>query len=142
MNDEQKAKVAWLRRAFYAEKKVKALEMKLERDRSLAERISRNYSGISTAVSGNSTEDALIRLADTEQQTKEQLDRLENIRKEISLAIAEIDGDDLQAVLMWHYLNYCTFDQTAEKMHYHRATVCKKHKIALDKLAIESDYQM
>lgn len=142
MTNEQKAKIAWLRRAFYAEKKVKALEMKLERDRSLAERISRSYSGISGTASGNSTEDALIRLADTQQQAQEQLVRLETIRKEISLAIAEIDGDDLQAVLMWHYLNYLTFEQTAEKMNYHRATVFKKHKTALDKLAIESDYQM
>ena len=136
MNDEQKAKIAWLRRAFYAEKKVKALEMKLERDRSLAERISRSYSGISGTASGNSTEDALIRLADTQQQAQEQLVRLETIRKEISLAIAEIDDDDLQAVLMWHYLNYLTFEQTAEKMNYSERNVRYKHKRAIDKLCL------
>jgi len=136
MNDEQKAKIAWLRRAFYAEKKVKALEMKLERDRSLAERISRSYSGISGTASGNSTEDALIRLADTQQQAQEQLVRLETIRKEISLAIAEIDDDDLQAVLMWHYLNYLTFEQTAEKMNYDVRTVRRKHVKALEKVVL------
>ena len=43
MTDEQLEKVAWLNRAFHAEKKVKALGSLLERDKERAEDISANY---------------------------------------------------------------------------------------------------
>ena len=138
MTSEQKRKAAWLNRAFYAEKKSKALLAKLERDRSIAERLSKCCDG-GAGVSGtsdNSTEDALIRLADTEQKTQEQLRELVRVRDEIVEAIQQIDEPDLQAVLYWHYLNYFTFEQIAVKMHYDERTIRRKHKKALDKIVL------
>lgn len=43
MTDEQLEKIAWLNRAFHAEKKVKALGSLLERDKERAKDISANY---------------------------------------------------------------------------------------------------
>lgn len=135
MTAEQLKKIAWLNRAFYAEKAAKAYLEKCERERSLAQRLSRTFSE-SSGSSGNSTEDALIRLAVTERQTQEKLRELVRIREEITEAIQQIEDNDLQAVLVWHYLNYFTFEQTAEKMHYSIRNVKYKHKQALDKLCI------
>lgn len=136
MTEEQRRKIAWLNRAFYAEKLAKAYLEKCEREKSLAQRLSRTFSE-SGSASGNSTEDALIRLAVTERKTQEKLKELVRIREEITEAIRKIDDGDLQAVLVWRYLNYFTFEQTAEKMHYDKRTIQRKHQKALDKIVIE-----
>lgn len=136
MTPEQQAKIRWLNRAFHAEKKAKAWLAKLERDRSLAERITRGFSSGGGSTSGNSTEDMLIRLADTERETQKKLDELVRIRNEITFAIEGVQDDDMQAILVRHYLAYETFELIAEKMHYSVRNVKYKHKAALDKVCI------
>lgn len=136
MTEEQTAKIAWLNRAFHAEKAAMAWRAKLERDRSLAERISRTGDG-SGAGQGNGTENALLRLAQTEAETRERLRELVNIREEISTAIRKVDDPDMQAILVRHYLAYETFEQIADKMHYSFITIRRKHKAALDKIELE-----
>lgn len=135
MTEEQTEKIAWLNRAFHAEKAAMAWRAKLERDRSLAERISRSGSG-SGGASGNGTENALIRLAQTEEETQERLQELVNIREEISTAIRAVEDNDMQAILVRHYLVYETFETIADKMHYDESTIRRKHKKALDKIAL------
>lgn len=135
MTEEQTAKIAWLNRAFHAEKAAMAWRAKLERDRSLAERISRSGNGTGGGQ-GNSTEDALIRLAQTEAETRERLRELVDIREEISAAIRTVDDPDMQAILVRHYLAYETFDTIAEKMHYDERTIRRKHKKAIDKVVL------
>ena len=136
MTQEQLTKIRYLNRAFHAEKAAKAWLAKLERDRSLAERISRGLSS-GGGSSGNSTEDALIRLADTERETQERLRELAAIREEITQAIAAVEDYDMQAILVRHYLAYETFELIAEKMHYSLISVRRKHKAALDKIELE-----
>ena len=135
MTEEQTEKKAWLSRAFHAEKAAMAWRAKLERDRSLAERISRSGSG-SGGASGNGTENALIRLAQTEEETQERLQELVNIREEISTAIRTVEDNDMQAILVRRYLVYETFETIADKMHYDESTIRRKHKKALDKIAL------
>lgn len=136
MTDEQLKKIAWLDRAFYAEKSVKAWMEKCERERSFAQRLSRTFSGNSSGCSGNSTEDTLIRLIDAERKSKERLNQLVRIREEITETILNVRDDELQAVLVWHYLHYLTFEQIAEKMHYEERTIRRKHKQALDEIVL------
>ena len=136
MTAEQIERIRWLNRAFHAEKAAKAWLAKLERDRSLAERISRGLSSGSGGASGNSTEDALVRLADTERETQERLRELVAIRDEITAVISRLDDYDMQAILVRHYLAYETFEMIAEKMHYDESTVRRKHKKALDMIAL------
>ena len=135
LTKEQIAKINWLNRAFHAEKVAMAWRAKLERDRSLAERISRTGNGTGGGQ-GNGTESALVRLAQTEAETRERLRTLVNIREEISSAIRNVDDPDMQAILVRHYLVYETFEQIAEKMHYDESTIRRKHKRALDKIAL------
>lgn len=140
MTPEQKKKIAWLNRAFHAEKAAKAWLSKLERDRSLAERITRSASesaqNASGGAAGNTTEDYLIRLADTQERVQEALRALVEIRDEITRAIENVDDPDMQAILVRHYLAYETWEMVAEKMYYSVRCVKYKHKKALDQLCI------
>ena len=136
MTTEQLAKIQWLNRAFHAEKNYKAWLAKLERDRSIAERLTRSTDGTGSP-SGNSTEISLIQLADTEKRTLERLQELVRIREEITAVIQAISDLDAQTILIRHYLAYETFEQIAERMHYDKRTIQRKHKQALDKIVIE-----
>lgn len=142
MTQEQLTKIRWLNRAFHAEKAAKAWLAKLERDRSLAERITHGAGSLGGTPSSNSTEDALIRLVTTEQETQQRLRELAAIREEITQAIAAVDDYDMQAILVRHYLAYETFEMIAEKMHYNERTVRRKHLAAIDKIVLECPVEM
>jgi len=139
--EERKAKVAWLNRAFHAEKNARAWMAKLERDRSLAERISRNASespqGASGGEPGNTTEDYLIRLATTQESLQDALRALVDVREEIAQAIRAVEDMDAQTVLIRHFLAYEKFDQIAEKMTYSESTVYRIYRNALCEIDIE-----
>lgn len=135
MTEEQLTKIHWLNRAFHAEKNAKAWQAKLERDRSLAERISRSGNGTGGGQ-GNSTEDALLRLAQTEEEARARLHELVGIREEISGAIRSVEDQDMQAILIRHYLAYETFETIADKMRYDERTIRRKHKKAIDKVVL------
>ena len=141
MTTEQLAKIQWLNRAFHAEKNYKAWLAKLERDQSIAERLTRSTDGTGSP-SGNSTEISLIQLADTEKRTLERLQELVRIREEITAVIQAIPDLDAQTILIRHYLAYETFEQIAERMHYSTRTIHYKHKSALDKICIELQSEM
>lgn len=137
MTDEEMKVKRWLKRAFYADKKIHALEMLLRASRMHAEGLSGtgqyNYTGKSdTAVNG--TENAYMKLADIERHYAGQKKELLKVTEEISEAIALLHDDDLETVLMHRYLLFHTIEQTAEIMHYSVRTVARKQKQAIEKL--------
>ena len=138
--EERKAKVTWLNRAFHAEKNARAWMAKLERDRSLAERISRNAAESPQTGAGgagsNSTEDYLVRLAGTQERLREALRELVDVREEISAAIRTVTDPDAQTILVRHYLAYEKFGVIAERMHYSLSTVMRKYRFALEMLTL------
>ncbi len=136
MTEEQLTKIRWLNRAFHAEKLAKALEAKLQRDKSLAQRLSRCTGSLAKDPHGNSTETALIRLAETEEKLHGKLAELAVLREEISAAIDSVEDMELQCILIRHYLDYETFEVIAERMHYDERTVRRKHKKALEKVVL------
>ena len=139
--EERKRKVDWLNRAFHAEKNAKAWAAKLERDRSLAERITRHTSGSAQTGAGgagnNSTENYLIRLADTQERLQDAHRALVDAREEIAAAIRTVTDPDAQAVLVRHYLAYEKFEVIAERMGYSERTVYRIYRTALEKVVIE-----
>lgn len=127
----------WLKRAFYADKKIHALEMLLRASRMHAEGLSgtskHNYTGKSdTAING--TENAYMKVADIERRYAGQKKELEKVTEEISEAIALLHDDELETVLMHRYLLFHTIEQTAEIMHYSVRTVNYKQDEAIRKL--------
>ena len=139
MTDEQLEKIAWLNRAFHAEKKVKALSSLLKRDRERAEDISANYEKNDKGKSdsrSNGIEEILLLLAESEEKYNKALADYTHCRKEIETVIRGLHNDELEAVLSRHYLNYETWGQVAENMDCCLRTVKYKHKKSLDKLVL------
>lgn len=136
MTEEQRRKAQWLNRAFNADRLSHALEDKLERDQSLAERLTRYSDGTGGGGAGNSTEDALIRLSETRSKLQEKLTELESIRAEVYNAICTVDDESLRSILIWRYLDYKSMEQIADRMHYVRRTVHRKFLDALDKMSL------
>lgn len=135
---EKEIKVkCWLERAFYASKKLKALDMLLKRSTTHAEGLSRsgqyNYTGKSdTRLNG--TQEAFLKIAGIEYDFSEQKKELIKIYMEISEAIALLHDDELEAVLIHRYLMFHTIEETAEIMHYSTRTIKRKQIQAIRKL--------
>ena len=130
----------WLNRAFYADKKAKALEMLVRQCRERAEGLSRcsegNDKGRSDSTE-NGTENALMKLAEMERKADEQKAEAVNVSAEIQGTISKLHDDDLEAVLIHRYILFHTIEQTAEMMNYHPNTVKSKVKKAVQKLCTE-----
>lgn len=127
----------WLNRAFYADKKAKALEMRLRQCRERAESVSACCEGNDKGKcsgSKNGTEDAFIKLVDTEQKLQRQIFELIGISDEISEAISKLNDDDLETVLIHRYILFHTIEETAEIMNYSVRATQYKHKKAIQKL--------
>lgn len=128
----------WLNRAFYAEKKVKALKTFLRLCRERAEGLSVCCEGNDKGKcsgSKNGTEDALMKLVDTEHKLQRQIIELVAISDEIFDAISKIGDDDLETVLIHRYILFHTIEETAEIMNYGRETVKRKTNQAIEKLS-------
>ncbi len=129
----------WLNRAFYADKKVKVLEMLLKQCRERAEGAAVCYEGNDKGKSSgseNSTENVLIKLVDTEHKLQQQITGLASISGEIFDAISKINDDDLETVLIHRFLLFHTVEETAEIMNYSPRTVRDKQKKAIEKLCL------
>lgn len=138
MTKEQVRKKNWLKRARKADESVKYWRSRLEHDRELALGGAKELHNSGTYInnSGNSKENILVNLAETERKFQEKKAELAHICDEINSVVEKIEDEDLQAVLVWHYLKFLTWEQTAYKMHCDVSTVKRKHKKALEKLPL------
>ncbi len=127
----------FLNRAFYADKKIAALNMLIAQTRERAQGLSRSSDGNLKGKSdsnNNSTESALLRLAELEQQAQVQRVYAADVLLEIQQKIALLKDDDFETVLTHRFLLYNTIEQTAELMNYAPRTVRQKQKQAIEKL--------
>lgn len=138
MTIEHLEKIAWLNRAFYAEKKVKALESIRKRDRERTQQISANYEGNDKGKSSgrkNGVEEALMMLAESDEKYDNALHDYSLLRREIETAIESLHDDELETIFMYRYLDYKTMEQIAEIMNYNERTIRRKHHSGIEKLS-------
>lgn len=127
----------WLNRAFYADKKAKALDMLVRQCRERADGLSRSPEGNDKGRSDtaeNGTENALMKLAEMECKAEALKAEAANVSDEIWEAILKLHDDDLVTVLIHRYILFHTIEQTAELMNYSPETVKRKQKHAIEKL--------
>ena len=140
MTAEQEAKREWLNRAFYAEKKLNALLHKRECDRQRARRITAAIDGNDKGKSdsrSNGTEEALFKLLGSDEEYSTYLKEYLDIRHEIETAIHTLENPELEAVLIYRYLDFVpSLERIAEKMSYSYETIKNKHKKGLNCLKI------
>lgn len=127
----------WLKRAYTIDKNLKALETLINQSREHAEGLSRNGQYNNTGKSGtrlNRTENAFIKLADIKHKYNKQEQELIKVTQEISDAIAKLNDDRLETILIYRYLFFHTEEQTAELMNYSVSTIRQQTKKAIEKL--------
>lgn len=137
MTIEHLEKIAWLNRAFYAEKKVKALESIRKRDRERTQQITANYEGNDKGKSDgrkNGVEEALMMLAESNEKYDNALHDYSVLRREIESAIENLHDDELETIFMYRYLDYKTMEQIAELMNYSKISIQRKHKKGIEKM--------
>lgn len=137
MTDKELDFKKWLNRAFYAEKKVKALELCLQRCRERAENISVCYehNDKSKSSSENTTENILVRLADAEIELSKQIIELLDVLDEIKDSIAKLEDDSLETIMIHRYILFHTVNKTAKLTNFSIETVKLKQRQAIKKLA-------
>lgn len=126
----------WLNRAYYAEKKAKAIDALLQQCRERAQGLSSSMDGDSIQTSGarNGTENALLKLADIEEKVTKLRAESVYTSAETLNAILHLHDDDLEAILINRYILFRTVEETAEIMNYSPATVKRKQREAIQKL--------
>jgi DNA-directed RNA polymerase specialized sigma24 family protein len=137
MIDKQLEVRKWLKRAFYADKKVKTLELLIRQCRERAERVSVCYEGNDKGKSSgceNGTEKALMKLADIELKAQRQKEKAADVSGQVWDAITLLHDDDLEAILIHRYMLFHTVEETAEIMNYDSRTVRRKQSEAIEKL--------
>lgn len=127
----------WLKRAYNAYREAGSLETLLTASRMHAEGLDRsgeyNCPGKSdTRLNG--TENAFIKLADTERKYNLQMQELMKVTEEVADAIELLDDIELETVLTHRYLLFHTIEQTAELMKYSTRTIKNKQNQAIKKL--------
>ena len=116
MTEEQLKKIDWLNRAFHADLKANALMAAQEQERKTM---------LSLGVSEEKISSKAI---------DDVIDRLVDVRVEISNAIVGINDCELEAILNYRYLAYKNMQDIADLMHYDKSTVQRKHKKAIEKI--------
>ena len=124
MTTEQLDKIGWLNRAFRADLKANALMAVQEQERKMILRLGVGEEKISSKA------------------IDDVIDRLIDVRVEISNAIVEINDCELEAILNYRYLAYKNMQDIADLMHYDKSTVQRKHKKAIEKLLSKSTPDM
>lgn len=137
MTVQQLDKIAWLNRAFHAEKKLKALESLRESDRERTQRITAGYERNDKGKSDNrknNVEEALITLAGSEEKYDNFLHEYTTVRKEIEATIENLHDYEIEAIFTYRYLNFKTMEQIAELMNYSVSTVKRRHREGIEKI--------
>lgn len=127
----------WLKRAFYANKKIQALDALVKQCRERVDGLSAKFEHNDKAKSDtrlNGTENAFINLADVEYRYNEQKQELLKVSEEISDTITLLHDYELETVLIYRYLLFYTIEQTAELMNYSPKSIRLKTKKAIEKL--------
>lgn len=129
----------WLKRVYNTYREAESLETLLTASRMHAEGLDRSDKYNLTGKSDtrlNGTENAFIKLADTERKYNRQMQELMKVTEEVADAIELLDDNELEAVLIHRYLYFHTIEQTAELMNYSPKTVKRKQKKAIQKLTL------
>lgn len=136
-------KKAWLWRYQISLKREKVLADEIEVLHSRACRVTPALTGMPGGPSdGQSLPRAVESIQQAQQDLQDQIAQCESIRREIVEVIAHQVTDPIDnEILCRHYLCGQKWEQIAVAMNYNYKHVCKRHKRAVEKLAVECDIE-
>lgn len=133
-------KIRWLRRYQESLRREKELAQEVERLHSEAYRVTPLLSGMPGGSSdGQALPRAVEGIVKAKQELECQINMCGAIRREIVAAIEQVTDARDHEILRRRYLLGQKWEQISVDMNYNFQYVCKRHKLTICKLAIESD---
>ena len=126
----------YLNQARLLDQRINAKLERVTRLRALTERVTAAMDGEVVSHTRNvmSLQDQIARLMDEEESLNAAIDRLVDLKSEVSEVLTLIHDTDCQLLLELRYLCFREWEEIAEVMHFHVRTVYKLHGRALRKL--------
>lgn len=126
----------YLNQAKTLDQRINVKLDRVTRLRAMTQKITASLDGeqVSRTRNVTSLEDTIIRLMEEEESLNAAIDRLVDLKREVSGVLKQIDDTDCQLLLELRYLCYRSWEEIAEVMHMHIRTVYKVHGRALLKV--------
>ena len=110
--------------------------------RALAQKTTTTFTTVRVKepVRHSKMEDCVVRLVDLENEINRDIDQLVDLKRDVQHKIDSIENTDHKLLLELRYLNFKTWEQIAEEMHYSPESISWLHKLhrkALLKLDME-----
>lgn len=128
----------YLSQAFWVDVGIGSKLDQLERLNALATRATTTFSQTPRSGTRNPhrTEDVVIKIIMLEDKLKEDMDRLVELKAEITKAIEGVDVKEYRILLEKRYLSFMKWEDIAFDMHCSLRTIYRMHGEALKKVCV------
>lgn len=145
MNEQQSAVKNYLSKAYQVELRIDDRVAMIQSLRDLAVKAGPTASDMPGSPNRNirRMEDIIVKITDQENELRDEIDRLLDLRKSIHDLIAQVDVPEQQVVLEQRYLRYLGWDEISGNIGVCRRQVYRIHDAGLEKIKIpESCHEM
>lgn len=145
MNEQQSAVKNYLSKAYQVELRIDDRVAMIQSLRDLAVKAGPTVSDMPGSPNRNirRMEDIIVKITDQENELRDEIDRLLDLRKSIHDLIAQVDVPEQQVVLEQRYLRYLGWDEISGNIGVCRRQVYRIHDAGLEKIKIpESCHEM
>ena len=136
----------YLMQIYNLDHKIYMMQLEADEYRRLADVIpGGNYDKPFVKPSNRNTEAPFVKWInkslDKEKEIEKEIERLNNLKVEVTSVISQIDNGNYRMVLMLRYLKSMKIEEIAETMHYSIPSVKRWHREALEVLVVPSKYE-
>ena len=136
----------YLMQIYNLDHKIYMMQLEADEYRRLADVIpGGNYDKPFVKPSNRNTEAPFVKwinkALDKEKEIEKEIERLNNLKVEVTSVISQIDNGNYRMVLMLRYLKSMKIEEIAETMHYSIPSIKRWHREALEVLVVPSKYE-
>ena len=136
----------YLMQIYNLDHRIYMMQLEADEYRRLADVIpGGNYDKPFVKPSNRNTEAPFVKwinkALDKEKEIEKEIERLNNLKVEVTSVISQIDNGNYRMVLMLRYLKSMKIEEIAETMHYSIPSVKRWHREALEVLVVPSKYE-
>ena len=135
----------YLMQIYNLDHKIYMMQLEADEYRRMADVIpGGNYDKPFVKPSNRNTEAPFVKwinkALDKEKEIEKEIERLNNLKVEVTSVISQIDNGNYRMVLMLRYLKSMKIEEIAETMHYSIPSVKRWHREALEVLVVPEKY--
>ena len=136
----------YLMQIYNLDHKIYMMQLEADEYRRMADVIpGGNYDKPFVKPSNRNTEAPFVKwinkALDKEKEIEKEIERLNNLKIEVTSVISQIDNGNYRMVLMLRYLKSMKIEEIAETMHYSIPSIKRWHREALEVLVVPNKYE-